>query len=144
MHGPGGLNGIDSGICPVIRRTMAPVTRSVELGMRMGWWIAAWLALAGCASSGDLSQRKPTFQASTAKLDSVYAACVQARWAAISPGARIIETPSTLQVVAGNASTEKEEWLVIHSRAAGAEVALYERIEVLALRAYRDSAKACL
>lgn len=112
--------------------------------MRVWWLIAGTLGLAGCASSGDLSHNKPTFQASTAKLDSVYAACVQARWAAISPGARIVETPTTLQVVAGNATTKMEELLVIHSRAVGADVALYERIEVLAMRAYRDSAKACL
>lgn len=112
--------------------------------MRVWWLIAGTLGLAGCASSGDLSHNKPTFQASTAKLDSVYAVCVQARWAAISPGARIVETPTTLQVVAGNATTKMEELLVIHSRAVGADVALYERIEVLAMRAYRDSAKACL
>jgi len=121
-----------------------PNARAVEAAMRAGWLIAGMLGLAGCASSGDLTHRKPTFRASTAKLDSVYAACVQARWAAISPGARIVETPTTLQVVVGNATTSAEELLVIHSSAAGAEVALYERIEVLALRAYRDSAKACL
>lgn len=112
--------------------------------MRAWWLIAGTLGLAGCASSGDLTHNKPTFQASTTKLDSVYAACVQMRWAAISPGARIVETSTTLQVVVGNATTNVEELLVIHSKAMGAEVVLYERMQVLALRAYRDSAKACL
>lgn len=112
--------------------------------MRAWLLIAGALCLTGCASTGDITHNKPTFQASTTKLDSVYAACVQARWMAISPAARIVETPTALQVVAGNATTNIEELLVIHSKAAGADVVLYERMEVLALRAYRDSAKACL
>lgn len=112
--------------------------------MRAWWLIAGMLGLAGCASNGDVTHNKPTFQASTTKLDSVYAACVHARWLAISPTARMLETPRTLQVVAGNATTNVEELLVIHSKAMGAEVALYERMQILALRAYRDSAKACL
>lgn len=112
--------------------------------MRVWPLIAGTLCLAGCASTGDITHDKPTFQASTAKLDSVYAACVHTRWMAISPTARIVETPIALQVVASNATTNIEELLVIHSKAAGADVVLYERMEVLALRAYRDAAKACL
>lgn len=102
------------------------------------------LWLAGCASTGDLTHNKPTFQGSTAKLDSVYAACVQHRWVAISPTARIVESPTELQVVAGNETAHMEEQLVIRSKAMGADVVLYERIEVLALRGYREAAKACL
>lgn len=104
----------------------------------------AAILLAGCASTGDITRNRPTFQASTAKLDSAYAACVQARWVAISPTARIIETPTSLQVVVSNATTHVEELLVIHSKAVGADVVLYERLQVLALRGYRDAAKACL
>jgi hypothetical protein len=129
---------------PAIQRTIMPIAQAVEATMRAGWLIAGMLGLVGCASSGDLAHNKPTFQASTAKLDSVYAACVHARWLAISPTARMLETPTTLQVVVGNATTDVEELLVIHSKAMGAEVALYERMQILALRAYRDSAKACL
>ncbi|WP_144240794.1 hypothetical protein [Dyella japonica] len=102
------------------------------------------LLLAGCASTGDITHNKPTFQGRTAKLDSVYAACVQSRWAAISSSARIVETPMALQVVAGNATTHVEELLVIRSRAMGADVALYERLQILALRGYREAVKACL
>jgi hypothetical protein len=69
---------------------------------------------------------------------------VQSRWQALSPTAHIVETPTTLQVVAANNTTSVEELLVIHSKAQGAEVVLYERLAVLAMRAYRDSAKACL
>lgn len=123
---------------------MAPQVSQEKIVMRICWLIAIMLGLFGCASSGDITRHKPTFQASTAKLDSVYAACVQGRWVALSPTARVIETPTTLRVVAGNATTSVEELLVIQSRASGANVALYERLQVLALRAYRDSAQACL
>lgn len=102
------------------------------------------LNLVGCASTGGITHNKPTFQASTNKLDSVYAACVRTRWLAISPSTRIVETPTSLQVVVANTTTNVEELLVIHSKVEGADVVLYERMEVLALRAYRDSAKACL
>ena len=102
------------------------------------------ICLAGCASTGDITHNKPTFRASTSKLDSTYAACVHARWQAISPTAHIVETATTLQVVVANSTTSVEELLVIHSKIQGAEVVLYERLEMLALRAYRDSAKACL
>lgn len=102
------------------------------------------LGLAGCASTGDITHNKPTLQGSTAKLDSAYAACVQARWVALSPTAHIVETPTSLHVVVSNATTDVEELLVIRSKAMGADVALYERLQVLALRGYRQAAKACL
>jgi hypothetical protein len=111
---------------------------------RVRWKWLGLLCLAGCASTGDLTHNKPTFQGSTTKLDSVYADCVRQRWAAISPTARIVETPVELQVVAGNATTNVEEQLVIRSKAMGADAVLYERLQILALRAYRDAAKACL
>ncbi len=104
----------------------------------------ACLLLSACASRGDITHNTPSFHGSTTKLDSDYARCVQARWVKISPSAHIVETPTTLQVVVSNATTRTEELLVIHSKAAGADVVLYERMEVLALRAYRESAKACL
>jgi uncharacterized protein YceK len=109
-------------------------------------WLLAFgvIGLAGCASTGDISHNKPTFQASTNKLDSTYAACVQSRWQAISPTAHIVETPTTLQVVVANNTASVEELLVIHSKVQGADVVLYERLAVLAMRAYRDSARACL
>ena len=111
---------------------------------RAGVVVIGVLWLAGCASTGDLTHNKPSFQGSTRKLDSVYAACVHARWAAISPTARIVETPMELQVVAGNATTHVEEQLVIRSKAMGADAVLYEHLQVLALRGYREAAKACL
>lgn len=104
----------------------------------------AAVLLAGCASTGDITRNKPTFQASTAKLDSVYATCVHTRWVAISPTARIIETPTSLHVAVSNATTHVEELLVIHSKAEGADMVLYEHLQVLALRGYREAAKACL
>jgi hypothetical protein len=106
--------------------------------------IVVAVVLAGCGTAGDISRNKPSFQGSTAKLDSVYAACVRDRWLAISPTTHIAETPVSLQVVVSNATSSIEELLVIHSKASGADVVLYERMQVLALRAYRDSAKACL
>jgi hypothetical protein len=106
--------------------------------------VVAVFCLVGCASTGGITHNKPTFQASTTKLDSVYAACVRTRWLAISPTTRVVETPTSLQVVVANTTTNVEELLVIHSKVEGADVVLYERLEVLALRAYRDSAKACL
>lgn len=113
--------------------------------MKCRWFaVIGVLWLAGCASTGDLTHSKPIFQGSTAKLDSVYAACVHGRWLAISPTARIVETPTELQVVTGNATTNIEEQLIIRSRAMGADVALYERLQILALRGYREAAKACL
>ncbi|QNK00406.1 hypothetical protein [Dyella telluris] len=111
---------------------------------RAGSVAVAVVLLAGCASTGDITHNKPTFQASTTKLDSVYAACVHTRWVAISPTARILETPTSLQVVVSNATMHVEELLVIHSKAVGADVVLYEHLQVLALRGYRDAAKACL
>jgi hypothetical protein len=109
-------------------------------------WLLALgaVGLAGCASTGGITHNKPTFQASTNKLDSIYATCVHTRWQAISATARIVETPTTLQVVVANSTTSVEELLVIHSKVHGADVVLYERLQVLAMRAYRESAKACL
>nr|WP_199045803.1 hypothetical protein [Dyella sp. ASV24] len=113
--------------------------------MKCGWFIVvAMLWLAGCASTGNLTHNKPVFQGSTTKLDSVYAACVHSRWAVISPTARIVDSPLELQVVAGNATANIEEQLIIRSKATGADVALYERLQILALRGYREAAKACL
>lgn len=114
-------------------------------GMKRGWSIVIGvLWLAGCASTGDLTHNKPVFQGSTTKLDSVYAACVHSRWVAISPTAHIVESPVELQVVAGNATANIEEQLIIRSKAMGADVVLYERLQILALRGYREAAKACL
>lgn len=113
--------------------------------MKRGWFtVVGAVLLAACASTGDITHNKPTFQGSTTKLDSTYAACVQSRWAAISPNVRVITTPTSLQVVVSNATTHIEELLVIHSKAMGADVVLYERLQVLALRGYREAAKSCL
>jgi|GEM_PF-1337833 len=113
--------------------------------MKRGAWVAiAVLLLGGCASTGDITHNTPTFQGRTTKLDSAYAACVQSRWVAISPSTRTIETPASLEVVVSNATTHVEELLVIHSRATGADIVLYERMQILALRGYRETAKACL
>ncbi|WP_109124869.1 hypothetical protein [Dyella sp. C11] len=101
--------------------------------------------VAGCATGRSLTHNKPTFQGSTNKIDSVYAACVQQRWSALSPHSRVVETPTSLQVVVANTTTNVEELLVVHSKGAtGADVALYEQFQVIALRGYREAAKACL
>lgn len=102
------------------------------------------LLLAACATNGDITHNKPTFQGSTAKLDATYARCVHARWVVLSPSARIVETPTSLEITVRNTTTDVEELLVIHSKAVGADVVLYERLQVLALRGYREAAKACL
>jgi uncharacterized protein YceK len=102
------------------------------------------MLLAGCASVGNLDQAKPTFQASTGKLDSHYVACVVAQWSKISPTAHAEETPGGFRVTVSNATTDIEELLVVRSRANGADVVLHERVQVLALRAYRETARACL
>jgi hypothetical protein len=114
--------------------------------MRRRWFVIGVTAvLVGCGTGGDISRNRPTFTGETTKLDAVYARCVQARWAAIAPSARILETSTALHVVVSNATTQQEELLVIHARIpSGADVALYERVQVLALRAYREAAKACL
>jgi len=118
--------------------------RSNRAGQRIGWAIVCGVLLTACTSTGDISRNKPTFQGETAKLDAVYARCVQARWVAISPTARIVETPSALQVQASNANGGAEELLVVHSKVKGADVVLYEHVQILALRAYRNAVKACL
>jgi len=111
---------------------------------RVGFIATIVLLLAACATTGDITHNKPTFQGSTAKLDAVYARCVHARWVTLSPSARIVETPTSLEVTVSNATTDVEELLVIHSKATGADVVLYEHLQVLALRGYREAAKACL
>jgi uncharacterized protein YceK len=102
------------------------------------------ILLAGCASVGGLEQGKPTFQAHTSKLDSHYVACVVAQWSKISTTTHAEETPGGFRVTVSNGSTQGEELLIVLSRANGADVILHERVELLALRAYRDTAKACL
>jgi hypothetical protein len=111
-----------------------------------GWcaFLVSCTLLGGCTLKSGLTHNTPSFQGSTAKLDSVYARCVQARWVTISPTVHIVETPTSLQVVVTNPSSDVEELLVIHSKGVGADVVLYERREILALRAYRESAKGCL
>jgi uncharacterized protein YceK len=100
--------------------------------------------LAGCASVGNLEQARPTFQASTNKLDSRYVACVMAQWSKISPAARAVEVSDGFRVTVSNTTTDLEELLIVRSRINGADVALHERVELLALRAYRETARACL
>jgi uncharacterized protein YceK len=102
------------------------------------------MLLAGCASVGSLDQAKPTFQASTSKLDSHYVACVVAQWSKISPTTHAEEMPGGFRVTVSNATTDIEELLIVRSRANGADVILHERIELLAMRAYRETARACL
>jgi uncharacterized protein YceK len=102
------------------------------------------ILIAGCASVGGLDQGKPTFQASTKKLDSHYVACVVARWSKISPTTHAEETAGGFRVTVSNGSTQTEELLIVVSRADGADVVLHERVELLALHAYREAAKACL
>jgi hypothetical protein len=104
----------------------------------------ALMEAAGCASGGNITHNKPTFQGDTSKFDVVYAACVQERWSALSPHVRVVETPESFQVVVANTTTNVEELLVINGRPTGASVALYERFQVIALRGYREGAKACL
>ncbi|WP_243049618.1 hypothetical protein [Dyella sp. RRB7] len=112
--------------------------------MRLCMLALMGMLLAGCASEGGLEQGKPTFQASTSKLDSHYVACVVAQWSKISPTTHAEETPGGFRVTVSNGSTRSEELLIVLSRASGADVILHERVEVLALRAYRETAKACL
>ena len=101
-------------------------------------------ALTACGTAGDISRNRPSFRGETKKLDMVYARCVQARWAAVSPSAHIVETPTALHVVVANAVGDTQELLVIHGKMPGAEAALYERVQILALRAYREAARDCL
>lgn len=104
----------------------------------------AALLLAGCSSAGGITSHKPTLQATTAKMDKIYASCVLERWKALSPEARMVERADGFQVVVPNTSGGTEELLMVRGRVDGADVALYEWFEVLALRAYRESAHACL
>jgi hypothetical protein len=108
--------------------------------------LLAWvgLLLAGCASTGGLEQSKPTFKASTSKLDSHYVACVVTQWSKISPTTHAEETPGGFRVTVSNGSMQAEELLIVVSRVNGADVILHERVELLALRAYRETAKGCL
>ncbi len=143
----------EDGVNPFIRRFAALLgvcaldlkhRDNAGIVMRVLLLLGITLWLAGCASSGDVMRNKPTFQASTVKTDRQYAECVLAHWSRISPAARMMEVADGFQIIVPNATTEAEEWLVVRSRADGAEVSLHERVEVLAMRAYRDSAKACL
>ncbi|WP_157971486.1 hypothetical protein [Dyella sp. C9] len=106
--------------------------------------VVAVVLLAGCASAGDTARQKPTFVASTAKTDREYGNCVLGQWQAISPAAHMVEMADGFQVIVPNATTPVEELLVIRSRANGADVALHEHLSIVAMRAYRETAKACL
>lgn len=106
--------------------------------------LLASLWLAGCVSGGDIQRHTPTFHAVTAKTDRHYAECVLAKWSRTSPAAHLMEMADGFHIIVPNATTGEEELLVVRSRANGAEVSLYERMTLLAMRAYRDGAKACL
>ena len=112
--------------------------------MRMGMAVFATVMLAGCATAGSLEERAPTFQASTTKTDKMYAMCVVAQWVRIAPVAHAVETEDGYRVIVPDRAAGIDELLVVRSRANGADVALHERIEILAMRAYRDAARACL
>ncbi|RDJ00145.1 hypothetical protein DVT68_04835 [Dyella solisilvae] len=105
-----------------------------------------WLVIliAGCSSTGGITTRKPTFQATTSKLDETYASCVLVHWKKLSPDAHMLEFANGFEVVVPRGATGTEELLMVRSRANGADVTLYEWIEVLALRGYRESAHDCL
>jgi hypothetical protein len=110
----------------------------------MGIAVFAAVTLVGCASSGSLEQRQPTFQASTTKTDKTYAMCVVAHWVKIAPTAHAVEAEDGFRVIVPDPTAGMDELLIVRSRANGADVALHERIEILAMRAYRDTARACL
>ena len=112
--------------------------------MRMGIAVFAAVTLVGCATAVSLEDRAPTFQAHTAKTDKVYAMCVVAHWVKIAPAAHAVEAEDGFRVIVPDPTAGVDELLVVRSRANGADVALHERIEILAMRAYRDSARDCL
>ena len=112
--------------------------------MRMGTAIFAAVTLVGCATASSLEQRKPTFEASTTKTDKIYAMCVVAHWVKIAPAAHAVEAEDGFRVIVPDPTAGMDELLIVRSKANGAEVALHERIEILAMRAYRDTARACL
>lgn len=102
------------------------------------------ILLAGCASLGGTEHQKATFEANTTKLDYQYASCVLAEWVKISPKAHKVEVADGFRIIVPNATTDIEELLIIRSKVDGAQVTLHERVPVLALRTYRNTAHACL
>jgi hypothetical protein len=110
----------------------------------MGIEVIVVVMLAGCASAVTLEEKAPVFQATTSKTDKAYATCVVDHWVKIAPKAYAIEAEDGFRVIVPDPSAGTDELLVIRSRADGADVALHERIEVLAMRAYRNTARACL
>ncbi len=112
--------------------------------MRIGIAVFVAVTMVGCASAGGLEQRKPTFEASTTKADKAYAMCVVAHWIKIAPAAHAVEAEDGFRVIVPDPAAGIDELLIVRSRANGADVALHERIEILAMRAYRDTARACL
>ncbi|WP_266181763.1 hypothetical protein [Dyella humicola] len=112
--------------------------------MRMAIAVFAAVTLVGCATAGSLEERAPTFQASTTKTDKTYAMCVVAHWVRIAPAAHVVEAADGYRVIVPDHAAGVDELLVVRSRANGADVVLHERIEILAMRAYRDTARACL
>lgn len=112
--------------------------------MRMGIAVIVVVMLAGCASEVTLEEKAPVFKASTRKTDQAYAMCVVDHWVKIAPKAHAVEVEDGFRVIVPDPTAGTDELLVIRSRADGADVALHERIEILAMRAYRNTAHACL
>jgi hypothetical protein len=110
----------------------------------MGIAVIVVVMLAGCASAVTLEEKAPVFRATTSKTDKAYAMCVVEHWVKIAPKAHAVEAEDGFRVIVPNPSAGTDELLVIRSRADGADVALHERIEILAMRAYRNTARACL
>ncbi|CAI8941802.1 hypothetical protein [Pseudomonas donghuensis] len=83
--------------------------------------------LAGCVSTADLEQNKPSITASTAKDPKRYALCVFPKWQASRTDASMAETEDGYRLwVAGN--NMADELLDIRKTASGSSVTLRQRM----------------
>lgn len=112
--------------------------------MRRGSILLVVLALAGCASVGDLERKAPSFTGRTTKSPSEYKLCVLPAWLHIESVAHAVDTPNGFELVIPSEVAATDELLIVKGDAKGSDVSLHERMASLSRRSYTETAKACL
>lgn len=102
------------------------------------------LALAGCASVGDLEKKAPSFTDHTNKSADEYRRCIVPAWVKIYSSVHAVDTSDGYQVIAPSPVAETDELLIVRAMTNGADVSLHERIASMADSRYLKEAKACL
>ena len=112
--------------------------------MRKGTLMLVVLAMAGCASVGDLEHKAPTFTDRSSKSLDEYKRCVVPAWMRIASIAHAADTTEGFEVIVPSPVADTDELLVVKRDADELNVSLHERIASMSKSAYRESAKSCL